>query len=202
MTLGSIARKSWRAAPAVIATVLVVFATGCSAGCSASVSFGHVKTGGTYSGHGVSLTIPHGWSRLRELTLRSKTGTEIWSEGFAPQSGSDLVGITAYATNVAVTRRNSDRYAPKVTAAIENLAASSGGRLLSGPTPTVIDGMAGYRFETTLAEEGSATLESRMFLVWKGQTEYFINCQHRTRSSIGAEIERGCNTIKNSFKLD
>ncbi|MBE3087912.1 MAG: hypothetical protein IMZ71_02190, partial [Chloroflexi bacterium] len=148
MRIESLASKVRQATPAVTAIILVTIATGCSAGCSASVSVGHEKTGGTYRGHGVSFKIPDGWRRLTDLTTQASAGNEKWSEGFAPRSGSDLVGITAYATKLAITDGNAGRYAPDVTAAIKNLLAPTGGSVVSGPTLISISGMAGYRFET------------------------------------------------------
>ena len=202
MTLGSFARKARRAAPGVTAIMLATIATGCSAGCSASISVGRDKAGGTYSNHGVSFTIPKGWRRLSDLTIKTKSGSEIWSEGFAAEPGYDLVGVTAYATKIVVTRKNAKKVAPQVAATMRNLFAAAGGRVLNGPIVTSLRGMAGYRFETTFPGQSGDMLESRLLLVWNGHTEYFFNCQHRAGSSLSAEIEHGCGTIESSFKLD
>ena len=201
MTLVSLARKARHVAPGVTAVILVTIATGCSAGCSASISIGKSKTGGTYSNHGVSLTIPDGWRRLSDLTVQTKTGTELWSEGFSPRSGYDLVGITAYETQITVSEKNVQSSKQQIAAAMKNLVAAGSGKLLSGPTVTSIKGMAGYRFEITSTGQAGETLDGQLLLVWSGHTEYFFNCQHRARGSLSAEIERGCKTIESSFKL-
>jgi hypothetical protein len=201
MTLESLGKKLRRVAPAVIAIILVTTVTGCSAGCSASVSIGNKKTGGTYSGHGVSFTIPDGWSRLKSTTTQAQTGSEIWSEGFSHESSLDLVSVTAYATKVAITHENVDENAPNAAAAVKNLFESSGGSLVSGPNSATVGDMAGYRFETTFPGDSGETLESVVLMVWDGRTEYFFNCQHQANGSQKAEIERGCKTITNSFKV-
>lgn len=202
MTFASIGKKFWRIAPAATAIVLATIATGCSAGCSASISIGSHKTGGTYSDHGVSFKIPNGWRRMSEKTVQTKTGSELWSESFGAVSGYDLVGVTAYATKVVITQKNSERNAPRAAAAVENLFASAGGSVVSGPTVVTMRGMAGYRFETTFPDQSGAMLESQLLLVWNGHTEYFFNCQYRTNGSRSAEIKRGCKTIESTFKLD
>jgi hypothetical protein len=199
MTFRSLVRKLRRAAPAVAAMALIVTATGCSAGCSASVSIGEKKTGGTYRGHGVSFTIPDGWSRLAKTTTGAETGNVIWSEGFSPRSSVDLVGVTAYATKIAITKKNAARNAPKVAAAIRSLLEPTGGRLLGHPRSAAIGEMAGYRLQTTLSGQDGETLHSDVLMIWKGHTEYFVSCQYRANGSRKAEIERGCKTITSSF---
>ncbi|MGD0165803.1 MAG: hypothetical protein ABSC51_00735 [Gaiellaceae bacterium] len=201
MPLEPVVRKLVLTVAAATAIFLVTIATGCSAGCSVSVSIGHKKTGGTYHDHGVSFKIPKGWSRLARLTTQTKAGNEIWTAGFAPRSGSDLVAVTAYATNVTVTGANVARYAQPIAAELCNLVTSTGGTVLSGPTLTSAGGMPGYRFQTTLRGNSGEKLKSWMILIWNGRTEYFFNCQHEAQSSSATEIERGCTTITNSFRL-
>ena len=202
MTLRSIAGKARRAVPGVAAVILVTLATGCSAGCSASVSIGHEKEGGTYSDHGISLKVPDGWMRKSGASHKSKTGDEKWSESFAPASGDNLVSLTVYSTNVAITKENAEGHAPQVAAVMKNLFASTGGKMVSGPTETSLKGMAGYRFETTYRGESGTTLDSQLLLVWDENTEYYFNCQFEKNGSRRAEIERGCNAIESTFKLD
>lgn len=200
MMTKSLLGKLRRAVPAVAAIVVVTIATGCSAGCSASVSIGHKKTGGTYSGHGISLTVPDGWVQSAS-SATAETGNEIWSQGFGPVSSVDFVAVTAYATNVAVTQKNAEKYAPKVTVAVKRLFESAGGTLLSGPKSATIGDMVGYRFETTFPAESGETLDGDVLMVWNGHTEYFFNCQYQANGSRKAEIKRGCKTIESTFKL-
>jgi hypothetical protein len=199
MALDAIAAKSLRVVSTAVACALAVLSVGCSASCSVSV--GGKKTRGTYSGHGVSFTIPDGWSRLKEMTKKVQSGNEIWSEGFAPASGSDLVSVTAYETNVTVTEANADSIRPEVKSWIENLLAGGDGTLVSGPTQISKAGMTGFRFETTFSSNSGEPLESTQYTLWDGNTEYFIGCQHRSQGSYGDEIERGCATIVDSFEL-
>jgi len=201
MMTKSLLGKLRRAVPAVAAIVVVTIATGCSAGCSASVSIGHKKTGGTYSGHGVSLRVPDGWVQSAKTKTTAETGNEIWSQGFGPASGVDFVAVTAYATNVAVTQKNADKYAPKVTVAVKSLVKSAGGTLLSGPKSATIGDMVGYRFETTFPAKSGETLDGDVLMVWNGRSEYFFNCQYQANGSRKVEIKRGCKTIESTFKL-
>ncbi len=200
LTLDLLGRTLRRIAPAVTAFVLVTVATCCSVGCSASVSIGEKKTGGTYKGHGVSFTIPDGWSRLDSTTTQAQTGNEVWSEGFSRKSSLDFVSVTAYATKVSITQWNVDKFAANAAATVKGLFESAGGSLVSGPERiTTTGGMAGYRFETTTPDENGRALDSIVYMVWNGRTEYFFNCQHQASGSQKAEIERGCQTIASSF---
>jgi hypothetical protein len=201
MALTSLGKKFSRVAPAAAAVVLIMIATGCSAGCSASVSIGKHKTGGTFDDHGVSFKIPDGWRKGGKASYGTQTGGELWSEGFGRHSGHDMVIISAYATKVAITKGNSDRYADAVASAIKGLFAAAGGTISSGPTSTILGGMAGYRFEGSLPMNAGDSLASDLALVWNGHTEYYINCQHVVGGSNSADVARGCTTIENSFKL-
>lgn len=203
MTPRSIAGRARRAVPGVAAVILVTLATGCSAGCSASVSIGHEKKGGTYKEHGISLKVPDGWKRDSKVSYTTKTGNEIRSEGFAPAAGENVVSVTAYSTKIAVTQKNAEAYAPHVTAVMKNLFAAGGVTMLGDPVVTSLTGLAGYRSEITFpSSSSSATLDSRLLLLWNGHTEYYFTCQFEKNGSRSAEIKRGCSTIENSFKLD
>jgi hypothetical protein len=199
MTPESLATLLKRVLPAALtATVIAVLVL--TSGCT--VSTGSKKTGGTYHGHGISFKIPDGWRRANKASYQSEIGTEIWSEGFAPAAGNDAVLVTAYSTHVAITRANADRYASAVSSAVSRAFESAGGTVSSGPTSMTMGGLPGYGFETSLPVKDGGTLESRLALVWKGKTEYYVNCQHEVGSNRTSEIERGCKTITSTFKLD
>jgi hypothetical protein len=183
-------------------TVLAI-AVGASAvlltGCS--VSIGGDKKGGTYSDHGVSLKVPDGWHWSNKATYQAEAGKSLWSEGFGPGSGKNIVIVTAYATKVAITSANAERYASAVSSTIEGLIQAASGTVNSGPIITTMGGMTGYRFETSVPGDGGKTLDAELVMVWNGKTEYFVNCQLEAGSSSGAEIVRGCKTIVSTFKL-
>ena len=169
--------------------------------CSCSVSIGGKKTGGTYSGHGVSFKIPDGW-RTGSGDFNKKTGNELWKEAFGPADGNDAVFVAAYATNYRITNKNAAHYSTTMDSTITNLARAGGGSVLSGPENASIGNMVGYRFAVQVPTSNGATLRSKVVMVWNGKTEYFLNCQYVVGGSRKAEITRGCDTIINSFKLD
>ena len=150
--------------------------------------------------HGIVLVYPKGWSRLRQTSMTAQRGTELWSELVGPaKKTTDLVILSAYDTPVAITSANASRYADEVKGAIASLALRAGGRLLSGPSPVTMGGFPGYGFVTTALSD-QTLVESRLVLVWKGKTEYFLNCQYDPTGTGKTEIERGCKTIIASFK--
>jgi hypothetical protein len=198
MTIQSQSRKLRPVITTLAAIAVAIGLAGCSASCSVSV--GGEKKGGTYSEHGVSLTVPDGWLRVKSTT-EANAGNELWSQGFSPaRSGKDGVILTAYQTNVAITPENVDQYASQVADVYAGLVRAAEGTITSGPGSATVAGLAGYTFESSVpAEEGS--LESRIVMVWSGKTEYYLNCQHVAGSPRTTEIENGCNTIIDSFKV-
>jgi hypothetical protein len=178
---------------------------------------------GAYGGHGVSFSYPATWLHSPgqfEVTA----GTPLWQEFFGPQPAApapqptdpsqpqpqpqpqpavqrDLVAVAAFHTNIAVTKKLLPRLKPVLALMVARLAAQTGGALLSGPQRITMGGMAGYRFQTTANLDPATTTESRLVFVFKGKTEYFLNCQHVQNGPLAAEIESGCDQVMTSFRL-
>lgn len=175
---------------------------------------------GAYGGHGVSFAYPTTWLHAPgqfEVTA----GTPLWQEFFAPQLPPppppdpaqpqpqpqqppvqrDLVALAAFHTNVAITKKLLPRLKPMLSLMVARLAAQTGGALLAGPQRVTMGGLPGYRFQTTANLDPGSTTESRLVFVFKGKTEYFLNCQHTQNGTFAAEIESGCDQVMKSFRL-
>jgi len=179
-------------ASTLIATVSIAVIALVVGGCGST-------SGGKYEEHGVSLQIPDGW-KTGKVTLQTNTGNELWSKAFAPAEGPDLVALTAYPINQSISADNIAAYESELSSFMADLAQNSGGSVTDGPTSVTMGGLPGFRFEASFPDK-KGTLESRIMMVFKGKTEYYLNCQHRSDSSRAAEIESGCNSIADSFEL-
>ena len=173
---------------------------------------------GAYAGHGVAFSYPAAWLHMPGQ-FDYQAGAPLWQEFFGPQPTQpaptdptqptqpaqtmqrDLVAIASYKTNVSITKKNLGRYKTSIQVAILRLAMQSGGAVLSGPKRVTMGGLPGYRFQVTATVDGNTIVESRLVLVFRGKTEYFLNCQHLQNGPLATEIESGCDQLMQSFKV-
>jgi hypothetical protein len=156
----------------------------------------------TYRRHGVSFRYPSSWYLTRPIGATAQTGTALWSQWLGPTKALsvDLVIVAAYHTTVAITPATLHRYRPLVAASVRQLAASSRGQVVAGPTTTRMGGMPGYRFRMTAIAPDGSPVSSRLIFAWKGHTEYFLNCQHAVLGARRPAVEAACDRIVASFR--
>jgi hypothetical protein len=175
---------------------------------------------GMYGGHGVTFAYPTTWLHV-PAQFDVQSGTQLWSEFFGPEPAPpadptnptatvpaqpapmqrDLVAVAAYKTNIAVTKKTLPRYKASISYFVLRLATQAGGTVLKGPQRVTMGGLPGYRYQMTADVDNGTVLESRVVLVFKGRTEFFLNCQHVQGGPLTAEIEGGCDQLMKSFKL-
>ena len=171
---------------------------------------------GAYTGHGVAFSYPAGWLHMPG-EFDYQVSHPIWQEFFGPQPAAptdptqpapapdalqrDIVAVASYRTNVAITKKNLARYKRSIQIAILQLTLQSHGAILSGPTRVTMGGLPGYRFQVTATVDDNAIVESRLVLVFRGKTEYYLNCQHLQAGPLATEIESGCDQLMQSFKV-
>jgi hypothetical protein len=178
---------------------------------------------GAFGGHGVSFTYPESWLHSPG-TFQVQSGTVLWTEFFGPAQAPtappsdpsqpapstpspatdlqrDVVAVAAYRTTVSITKRNLPRYRRLINLFVSQLTAQAHGQVLSGPIRTAMGGLPGYRFQITALLTDGTTVESRLVLVFKKRTEYFLNCQHVQNGPFAQEIESGCDQVMSSFRI-
>jgi uncharacterized RDD family membrane protein YckC len=149
----------------------------------------------TYRGHGVSFDYLAGWEELPKFRAG---GGEQWSAAVAA-ADLDLVVVTSYAPVGPVTAENLDAAKSEFEGLVQQLADQGGGTVQAGPEEVTVDGKPGLRFRLTGILDGTP-YQSTLVLVFDGTTMYEINCQHTTEKA--DEIERGCEQILRTFKVD
>lgn len=188
-----------RLLPVSIAVAVLAVSVGTLSGCGAAKTKDS-RASHVFSGHGVSFRYPNNW---RQIKPKGLSGRGLWTVMVEPSnsSGADIAFLTEYRNPRAVTKKNLAAQTPGITSVVAGVARRAGGALLSGPTPIAMGGLPGYGFRISAIASEKRPSSSRLVLVWKGKTEYFLNCQHLTQGVLGGEIERGCKTIIASFKL-
>jgi hypothetical protein len=182
----------------------------------AAATAGAAEAPGQYGGHGVSFSYPTSWQRI-DAEFEVQVGSALWREIFAPvlaptdpgalpempsgaEQYSDLIAVAAYRLPVTITKKNLPRYRHAIQSTVMQLAQQANGQLLTGPTRVTMGGMPGYQFEITMPA-GGTSLDSRLVLVFKKKTEYFVNCQHLRDGALMAELTAGCDQLTQSFRL-
>lgn len=176
---------------------------------------------GAYGGHGVSFSYPSTWVH-GPGQFQITAGSPLWQEFFAPPPAAppaptdpsqpqpqpqqppvqrDLVALAAFHTNVAITKKLLPRLKPYLALLVTKLSAQAGGAVLGGPQRITMGGLPGYRFQTTAKLDPGTTTESRLVFVFKGKTEYFLNCQDVQNGPLTTEIQSGCDQVMQSFRL-
>jgi hypothetical protein len=155
-----------------------------------------------YRGYRVSFRYPRDWHQIASKELKSSNGTGLWTVTFEPakSSGVDIAFLTKYRTPVAITKKNLVKNKRAITSAVADVAQQSGGSLVSGPHRSTMGGLPGYGFRINTVTIDGAPTTSRVLLVWKGKTEYYLNCQYLTKGTMRKVIERGCRMIISSFR--
>jgi hypothetical protein len=182
----------------------------------AAATAGAAEAPGQFGGHGVSFSYPTAWQHM-DAQFQVEVGSALWTEVFAPVLSpadpgalpaapagddrfSDLIAVAAYRIPVAITKKNLPRYRQAIQLTVQQLAQRANGQVLSGPTRVTMGGMPGYRFEVTMPA-GDTALDSRLTMVFKKKTEYFVNCQHLRDGALMAELSAGCDQLTQSFRV-
>jgi hypothetical protein len=181
---------------------------------------------GQFGGHGVTFSYPQSWTH-EPGTFQVQAGNALWTEFFGPVPApttpppadpsqpapsppptdpptapqQDLIAVASYRTNVSITKKNLPRYRPLIKLFVQQLTLQAHGQVLSGPTRVTMARLPGYRFQITALLQDGTTIESRLVLVFKKRTEYFLNCQHVQDGPLAAEVEAGCDQVMSSFRL-
>jgi len=161
-----------------------------------------------YKGHGISFRYPRNWAPAESRGVNAKTSSGLWTEMFSPTAAAkdpgttaDIAFITEFRTSFAISKESLAANSGSISASVARFARQAGGSLLAGPTEVTMGGLPGYEFRISAKTIRGRSSASRLVIVWKGATEYSLNCQHLVGGTRAAEIERGCKMIVGSFKV-
>jgi hypothetical protein len=101
--------------------------------------------------------------------------------------------------NIPVTAQNLDSVMPELASVVQQLAEKLGGAVRGGPEQLTVAGLPAARFRFTGTAQGTAIQHTVVF-AFDDTTENAISCQHTAEKA--EEIERGCEQIMRTFKVD
>jgi len=107
--------------------------------------------------------------------------------------------VSGFRLNLPVTAENMDAFTPELEGAVRREYEQPGGAVLAGPEEITVAGKPGPWFRVTGTHDGTP-FETRLVFVADGTTLYELDCQHTAEKA--EEIERGCEQLLRTFKVD
>jgi hypothetical protein len=154
----------------------------------------------TFEGDGFSFTYPEDWEQREVGGGAAEVGNSISSFTFAPSRGANGLTVEVYRLRFGVTEDNIESVEGEVAAVTEEIFRQAGGRVTDGPTRVTIAGHPGYSATGTGMTPQGARVESRVNLLFDGETEYFLNCQYTPSGA--EEMKQGCDQVVQSLRVE
>ena len=153
----------------------------------------------TYRSNGVTFEYPAGWEEFPAEAAATSTGSnELWSATVGPDK-TNLVNLTAYQLNIAVTEDNLDSIEAELDQVIQGVVEQAGGEITDGPTADEIAGFPAYTYTWEDVEVDGEPKDSEAYFLFDGDTEYFFNCQFS--DDVAEELQAGCAEVLGSFEV-
>lgn len=135
---------------------------------------------------GITFEYPDEFEQEDDITISSSAGGSSTARKGIKLGKYDVIVITRFNLNFAVTEANLARVKPEVDQVVSQAADSkvSGEQIEFG-------GLPGYEYEFDITEPTDA--QSRFVVLFDGKTEYTINCQSTEEKR--AELNEGCRMV-------
>ena len=152
-----------------------------------------------YDDNGVTFEYPGGWDEFPAKASATSTGSsELWSATVGPDK-TNLVNVTAYQLNIAVTEENLDTIEAELDGVIKDVVDQAGGEITSGPDQEEVAGFPAYTYTWEDVEVDGEPKDSSAYFLFNGEIEYFFNCQFSADTQ--EEVQGGCDQILESFTV-
>ena len=195
---------------ALLVTVLVIggiIAVIVIAGVVLAVVF--FANAGSYEANGVSFEYPKTWTEATDLTTGAQAGgaSELWSDGIIPLEDVDddslspnVVLVTAYQLQTAVTDENVAQIEPEVKALLTQLVSQAQSSWDGTLSSSSVGGHPAFVAENVgSVAPGDRAVESRVAFVFAGTTQYLINCQYEADSK--SRVLGACDQVTSTFQV-
>ncbi len=154
----------------------------------------------TYSDNGVTFEYPAGWDEFpAEAAATSSGSNELWSATVGPDK-TNLVNLTAYELNIAVTSDNLETIEAELNQVIQGVVDQAGGEITAGPTADEVAGLPAYTYRWEDVEVDGEPKDSDAYFLFDDKTEYFFNCQFS--DDVAEEVRAGCELILSTFEVN
>jgi len=182
---------------AAVVLALVAAACGGTEGGAADAPADGSAPSRTYSDNGVTFEYPEGWEEFpAEASATAAGSSELWSATVGPDK-TNLVNLTAYRLNVAVTEENLTSIEAELDGVIQGVVKQAGGTITSGPTAEEVAGFPAYTYMWEDVEVDGEPKDSAAYFLFDDKKEYFFNCQFSEQTQ--DEVQAGCEQILDSF---
>lgn len=186
-------------AAATVGLAVVGMACGGSGGSSDAEPKPSEAAVQTYEGNGVTFDYPTGWEEFpAEASATSAGSSELWSATVGPDK-TNLVNITAYRLNIAVTEENLESIEAELDQVIQGVVKQAGGKITAGPTADEVAGFPAYAYTWEDVEVNGEAKDSSAYFLFDEDIEYFFNCQFSGDSA--EEVRSGCDLILETFEV-
>ena len=153
----------------------------------------------TYDDNGVTFEYPGDWEEFpAEASATSAGSNELWSATVGPDK-TNLVNITAYRLNIAVTEDNLDSIEAELDQVIQDVVRQAEGEITAGPTADEVAGFPAYTYTWEGVEVSGEEKDSSAYFLFNDDIEYFFNCQFS--EDVAEEVQSGCDQILESFSV-
>jgi hypothetical protein len=150
-----------------------------------------------FEGEGYSFMYPAAWEE--QDPEASVEGEDVISSAFVGQDNTNVMGVYLYPLPGSITKDNIEGYADDISAQAKGIYENLGGQLSTGPTPVVVDGLPGFRYEGSL-DNGDDVVQARITRVFAGTTEYYLYCQFTPEAA--EEMKQGCDQVEESLRVE
>jgi hypothetical protein len=155
-------------------------------------------SGPTFDERGISFRYPAAWHRVPEIATSGGATSPLFSDNVGLDR-LDAAIVALNHVNVPITTSNISQFAAQLRTGVERVARDQGGQVTQDATTITVDGLPGLQIAVAGIRTAGTPVDSTLTLVFKGSSEYFINCQHT--SSHATEIANGCQQIIETLKI-
>ncbi len=147
---------------------------------------------------GVSYQYPDAWDVRPDITTKAQTGKGLWQQAVGA-SDIDIAILTAYDVGSEVTPQDLPGLQSEVEGLLKGIAEQAGGSVTSAVTIEKTAGYPGFTQQLTIKTPDGKSVQSTVWLFFKGNTQFFLNCQYQ--SDTQTQTLAGCDTIRTTFKV-
>jgi hypothetical protein len=151
----------------------------------------------TLRADGLSFVYPGEWLRFdvqEPASPQPPSGTAQYVVGI-----DDLNNVTLVSSPVPSAGAGASIWSDQVKSQFAGAFESQGMRVQSGPEEVMVAGERGLRWRVWMPSGMGYILESTLAVVFRGNTEYFVRCQHTLART--EEMDHGCEEVLLSLQL-
>ena len=157
---------------------------------------------GRFEGSGITFRYPAHWHAVSGVQFSERHGSGQSQMVFAPTTKDqfvDAVIVDTYALPQPVTDANVSEFRVGVGQLVDEFTRNGGGSVVAPLSDGRLGNLPAFLATVSLRLPGGAVQRVRLFVGYRGSTEYFVNCQSTAAGRAG--IDKGCSQILRTFHV-